>query len=84
MIVRWKPNCLTPNSPERRATLGATLAIVDYQPPAIEHRERIDEPLVVGSSNTFNISPTWRDAKLRKIPLDDIGPELDDDLNGDD
>ncbi len=31
-----------------------------YEPPAIEHRERIDDPLIVGGSI---LSPTWKDGE---------------------
>ncbi|MGH9029444.1 MAG: hypothetical protein ACRDV4_07500 [Acidimicrobiales bacterium] len=32
-----------------------------YERPTVEHRERIDEPLVLGLSTAAPSSPAWKD-----------------------
>ncbi|HUC37325.1 MAG TPA: hypothetical protein VMR97_09395 [Acidimicrobiales bacterium] len=34
---------------------------MEYRPPAVEHRQRIDDPLVLGANTLKNASPSWTD-----------------------
>ncbi|HUC37324.1 MAG TPA: hypothetical protein VMR97_09390 [Acidimicrobiales bacterium] len=34
---------------------------MEYRPPAVEHRQRIDDPLVLGTNTLKSGSPSWTD-----------------------